>query len=89
MNEEEQILREKAIRDYLEEQIIEILENIKVIQKKTDKLIAKLFLVVRYLIQMTLQEFLRIKSEKVKKAILDAFFREYDQYEIVYDKFDI
>ena len=47
-----------------EEQIIEILENIEVIQKKTDKLIAKLFLVVRYLIQMTLQEFLRIKYKR-------------------------
>jgi len=89
LNKEEQILREKAIRDYLEEQTIEILENIDVIQKKQDKLIVKLFLVVRYLTQMTLQEFLGIKSEKVKKAILDAFFREYDQYEVVYDKFDI
>ena len=40
-----------------------------------------------YLIQMTLQEFLRIKSEKVKKAILDNYFREYDQFEVVYEKY--
>ena len=38
-----------------------------------------------YLKQMTLQEFLRIKSEKIKKAILDAFIREYDQYEVFND----
>lgn len=83
LNKEEQILREKAIRDYLEEQTIEILENIDVIQKKQDKLKVKLFLVVRYLTQMTLQEFLRIKSEKVKKAILDALLRDHAQYEVV------
>jgi len=35
--------------------------------------------------EMTFQEFLRIKSEKIKKAILDAFFREYDQYEVDYN----
>lgn len=71
MKKDEQALREKAIKDYLEERTIEILEKI-----------AKLFLVVMYLKQMTLQEFLRIKSEKIKKAILDAFFREYNQYEV-------
>ncbi|GAH87836.1 unnamed protein product [marine sediment metagenome] len=83
MNKEEEILREKVIRDYLEEQTIEILENIEEIQKKQDKLIAKMFKLVKNLKQMTLQEFLRIKSKKVKKAILDAFFRDYDQYEVV------
>lgn len=36
---------------------------------------------------MTLQEFLRIKSEKVKKAILDNYFREYDQFEVVHEKY--
>lgn len=36
---------------------------------------------------MTLREFLRIKSEKVKKAILDNFFREYDQYEVIHEKY--
>jgi len=36
---------------------------------------------------MTLREFLRIKSEKVKKAILDSFFREYDQYEVIHEKY--
>ena len=83
MNKEEEILREKVIRDYLEEQTIEILENIEEIQKKQDKLIAKMFKLVKNLKQMTLQEFLRIKSKKVKKAILDAFFRDYNQYEAV------
>lgn len=38
--------------------------------------------------EMTLQEFLKIKSEKIKKAILDVFFREYDKYEVVYDDFE-
>ena len=83
MNKKEEILREKVIRDYLEEQTIEILENIEEIQKKQDKLIAKMFKLVKNLKQMTLQEFLRIKSKKVKKAILDAFFRDYNQYEAV------
>ncbi len=36
---------------------------------------------------MTLREFLRIKSEKVKKAILDNLFREYDQYEVIHEKY--
>ena len=39
----EQVLREKAIRDYLEECTIEILDNIELIYKKYDKGIAKLF----------------------------------------------
>ena len=43
MDKKEQIFREKAIRDYLEGQTIEILENIETVQKKQDKLIAKLF----------------------------------------------
>jgi len=38
--------------------------------------------------EMTLREFLKIKSEKIKKAILDVFFREYDKYEVVYDDFE-
>lgn len=42
---------------------------------------------MRYLKQLTLREFLRIKSEKVKKAILDNFFREYDQYEVIHEKY--
>lgn len=43
VNKEEQILREKAISDYLEARIIEILDNIELIYKKYDKKIAKLF----------------------------------------------
>jgi hypothetical protein len=83
-----QILREKAIIDYLEARIIEILDNIESIQKKHDKLIAKLFRLVKHFKQITLQEFLRIKSEKVKKAILDNFFREYNQCEVDHEKYE-
>jgi len=43
MDKKEQIIREKAIRGYLEGQTIEILEDIETVQKKQDKLIAKLF----------------------------------------------
>jgi hypothetical protein len=43
MDKEKQLIREKAIWDYLEGQTIEILENIEKVQKKQDKLIAKLF----------------------------------------------
>ncbi|GAG65336.1 unnamed protein product [marine sediment metagenome] len=43
MDKKEQILRERAIRDYLEGHTIEILENIETVQKKQDKIIAKLF----------------------------------------------
>lgn len=43
MDKEEQLNREKAIRGYLKGQTIEILENIETVQKKQDKLIAKLF----------------------------------------------
>lgn len=82
-----QILREKAIIDYLEARIIEILDNIESIQKKRDKLLAKLFRLVKHLKQITLQEFLRIKSEKVKKAILDNHFREYNQCKVVHEKY--
>ncbi len=43
MNKEEQLAREKAIWDYLEERTIEILDNIEDHYKKYDKKIAKLF----------------------------------------------
>lgn len=43
MNKEEQLAREKIIKDYLEERTIEILDNLEVLYKKYDKKIAKLF----------------------------------------------
>lgn len=43
MNKEEQILRDKAIRAYLGDRELEVLNNIEEIQEKQDKLIAKLF----------------------------------------------
>lgn len=43
MNKEEQIAREKAIREYLEDRSNEILDNLESLYKKYDKKIAKLF----------------------------------------------
>lgn len=43
MDKEEQVLREKAIQRYLGDCELEILDNIEVMEKKREKLIAKLF----------------------------------------------
>jgi len=43
MDKEEEILRKKAIQDYLGDRELEILDNIERIQKKRGKLINKLF----------------------------------------------
>lgn len=43
MNKKEELAREKAIRDFLEERTIEILDKIEELYKKYDKKIAQLF----------------------------------------------